>query len=156
MSDYRDIVKTAIEKGFYLDSCGSEERYYTWGSWIDLCGMSIEEAMSGLDDGQGGGSGSKKKNTVTFSMKQGSDGEYSLYVTAAYAPNSDVTVSFTVDNEQQTVVIPAGTTTVNTGIKGENGQKPYAVITNIAVTSETKVIHILRRTPSRRVYSPSK
>lgn len=136
MSDYRDIVKTAIEKGFYLDSCGSEERYYTWGSWIDLCGMSIEEAMSGLDDGQGGGSGSKKKNTVTFSMKQGSDGEYSLYVTAAYAPNSDVTVSFTVDNEQQTVVIPAGTTTVNTGIKGENGQKPYAVITNIAVTSE--------------------
>lgn len=136
MSDYRDIVKTAIEKGFYLDSCGSEERYYTWGSWIDLCGMSIEEAMSGLDDGQGGGSGSKKKNTVTFSMKQGSDGEYSLYVTAAYAPNSDVTVSFTVDNEQQTVVIPAGTTTVNTGIKGENGQKPYAVITNITVTSE--------------------
>ena len=136
MSDYRDIVKTAIEKGFYLDSCGSEERYYTWGSWIDLCGMSIEEAMSGLDDGQGGGSGSKKKNTVTFSMKQGSDGEYSLYVTAAYAPNYDVTVSFTVDNEQQTVVIPAGTTTVNTGIKGENGQKPYAVITNITVTSE--------------------
>ena len=136
MSDYRDIVKTAIEKGFYLDSCGSEERYYTWGSWIDLCGMSIEEAMSGLDDGEGGGSGRKKKNTVTFSMKQGSDGEYSLYVTAAYAPNSDVTVSFTVDNEQQTVVIPAGTTTVNTGIKGENGQKPYAVITNITVTSE--------------------
>lgn len=136
MSDYRDIVKTAIEKGFYLDSCGSEERYYTWGSWIDLCGMSIEEAMSGLDNGEGGGSGSKKKNTVTFSMKQDSSGEYSLYVTAAYAPNSDVTVSFTVDNEPKTVVIPAGTTTVNTGIKGENEEKPYAVISNMTITSE--------------------
>ena len=53
MSDYRDVVKKAIEEGWYLDSCGSDERYYTWGSFIDLCGMSVEDAK--LPDSGGGG-----------------------------------------------------------------------------------------------------
>lgn len=138
MSDYRDVVRLAIEKGFYLDSCGEEERHYTWGSWIDLCGMDPEEANrsgggSGEDDG---GDTSKTKNTITFVMQKGSDNEYTLYLNAEKAPNADVVVSFSMDNEPHLVTLPAGTTSFNTGLKGANPTKPYAVITSTAVSSE--------------------
>lgn len=138
MSDFRDVVQSAITYGFYLDSCGEPERHYTWGSWIDLCGMSIEEAMSGLDNGGGGNEDNtgKTKNTITFVMQKGSDNEYSLYLTASQVPNEDVTVSFTMDGEPKIVTIPAGTNTLNTGFKGKNPSKPYAVIASTTVSSD--------------------
>lgn len=143
MSDYRDVVRTAIEKGFYLDSCGTDERHYTWGSWIDLCGMSVEDALKAADYGGNGGGGSeeggdsgKTKNTITLSMQKGGDDEYSLYLSAAKAPTSDVTVYFQFDGVTQSVVLPAGVTSVNSGLKGEDPSKPYATIDNINISSD--------------------
>ena len=142
MSDYRDIVREAIDKGFYLDSCGDPDRHYTWGSWIDLCGMSVEDANPAnwegdSGGGQGGGSDTAKtKNTITFLMQKGSDSEYTLYLNAEKAPNEDVVVSFNMDDEPHIVTIPAGTTSLNTGLKGKVANKPYAVITSTAASSE--------------------
>ena len=137
MGDFRDVVHSALTLGFFLDSCGEPERHYTWGSWIDLCGMSVDEAMSGLDDGEGGGGQSgKTKNIITFTMQKGPDNEYSLYLTASQVPNSDVVVSFTMDGEPKLVTIPAGTNMLSTGLKGKNPSKPYAVISSAAANSD--------------------
>ena len=58
MSDYKDIVRESLEKGFYLDSCGEPSQLYTWGSFIDLCGMSVEDANpANWEGGSGGGQG---------------------------------------------------------------------------------------------------
>ena len=136
MGDFRDVVHSALTLGFFLDSCGEPERHYTWGSWIDLCGMPVEEAMSGLNDGEGGGQGGKTKNIITFTMQKGPDNEYSLYLTASQVPNSDVVVSFTMDGEPKLVTIPAGTNMLSTGLKGKNPSKPYAVISSAAANSD--------------------
>ena len=136
MSDYRDVVRLAIEEGFYLDSCGEEERHYTWGSWIDLCGMDPEEAKSKDWDGGDTDDTGKTKNTITFVMQKGSGNEYTLYLNAEKAPNQDVVVSFVMDGEPQVVTMPAGTTSFDTGLKGQVANKPYATITNASVSSE--------------------
>lgn len=136
MGDYRDVVRTAIELGFYLDSCGTDERHYTWGSWVDLCGMSVEDAIIPDEGDSGGGDSTKTKNTITFLMQKGADGEYALVLNAEKAPNADVVVSFTMDGTTNVVTIPAGTTSFNTGLKGEDPSKPYATITGIAISSD--------------------
>lgn len=145
MSDFRDTVQLAAEKGFFLDSCGSEERHYTWGSYIDLCGMSVEDAKKAPDACmQGGGSGSgedggdstKKKATVTFVMQKGSNGEYTLYVNTDKPSASDINVSFMMNNEPHTIAIPAGSTMFNTGLQGEDVTKPYATIGNVIISSD--------------------
>ena len=136
MGDYRDVVRTAIELGFYLDSCGTDERHYTWGSWVDLCGMSVEDAIIPDEGGSGGGDSTKTKNTITFLMQKGTDGEYELVLNAEKAPNADVVVSFTMDGTTNVVTMPAGTTSFNTGLKGEDPSKPYATITGIAISSD--------------------
>ena len=135
MSDYRDIVKTSIEQGFYLDSCGEEERHYTWGAYVDLCGLDPADAIP--DGGEdGGSSGRKKSNTVTVTMEKDSSGEYNLVLTATYAPTTDVVVNFTMDGEPESVTMPMGTKRVVTSLKGTNTQKPYAEIGGISIVSE--------------------
>ena len=143
MGDYRDIIEVARQSGFTLDSCGSSERYSTWGSFIDLCGMSVEEYMrtpsysGGGDGGQGGSSASTKtKNTITLSMQEGSDGTNHIKVTAEKASESDVIVSFNVEGVgTQVVTIPAGSKEVVTSISVPDGSK-YAVITGAVATGE--------------------
>ena len=123
MGDYRDIIEAARQSGFTLDACGSSERYYTWGSFIDLCGMSVEEYMkapaySGGGGGQGDSSASTKtKNTITLSMQEGSDGTNHIKVSAEKVSDSDVIVSFNVEGVgTQVVTIPAGSKEVVTSI----------------------------------------
>lgn len=141
MSDYRDIVRESIEKGFYLDSCGEPNQLYTWGSFIDLCGMSVEDANSanwecGPGGGQGGSESAKTKNTITFLMQKGPDEEYTLYLNTEKIPNEDVTVSFTMDGDPHIVTIPSGTKTFNTGLKGKVPTKPYATIASVSASSD--------------------
>lgn len=142
MGDYRDIIEAARQSGFTLDACGSSERYYTWGSFIDLCGMSVEEYMkapaySGGGGGQGDSSASTKtKNTITLSMQEGSDGTNHIKVSAEKVSDSDVIVSFNVEGVgTQVVTIPAGSKEVVTSISVPDGSK-YAVITGAVATGE--------------------
>ena len=135
MSDYRDVIRTAIEQGFYPDSCGEEERHYTWGAYVDLCGMDPADAVIPYDDEEGGGSG-KKKNTITVAMEKDAGGQYDVVLNATYAPTADVIVSFTLDGQAQVVTMPAGTKKLSTGLRGSDPQKPYAEIGGVSVTSE--------------------
>lgn len=136
MSDYKDVIKTAIENGFPLDTCGTDERHYSWGLYTDLCGMSVEEAKEAEDGGEGGGgSGSKKKNVITFAMQNKGDGTYALVISATYEPTADVSISFSIDGAQQNVTLPAGQKTLVTNISGVNPNYPYAEITSISITS---------------------
>lgn len=45
MDTYIDELKKAKLKGILMDSCGLSERYYKWGMYDDLCGMSVEDYM---------------------------------------------------------------------------------------------------------------
>lgn len=45
MGNFNEIIKKAKYEGFLLDGCGTDERYYTFGAFIDLCGATPEELM---------------------------------------------------------------------------------------------------------------
>lgn len=137
MSDYKDIVKSAMDKGILLDSCGLDDRQYWWGLYNDLCGMSVEDALKVQYYHQDGGDNpSKKTNVVNFVMQKGSSGDYTLFLVPTYAPTSPVMVSFLMDGASQSVTIPAGVTSFNTGLSGTEPTKPYAEISNVSLTSE--------------------
>jgi len=133
MSDYFDILKSAKEKGILLDSCGTDERQYWNGLYNDLCGMSVEDAMAVQYWHEGGGSSSKKSNTITFEMKASGSSQYELVLTPSAAPTASVNASFILDDTQHTVVIPAGSLSYSTGILKST---KYADLKNIALSSE--------------------
>lgn len=137
MSDFLDILKSAREKGIILDSCGSDERQKTWGLYTDLCGMSVEDALKGqnmavIPSSDTGSSEDKKTNTVVFAMQQSGD-EYELVLSTSNPPEGNVVVTFSFNGDAQTVVIPAGTSKYNTGLKGDS---KYATISNIVLASD--------------------
>ena len=137
MSDYRDTIKSAIENGFYLDSCGSDERQYNWGRYIDLCGMDVKDAIpvSPCPCDGGGEESGKTKNTVTLLMAQNETGNYTLHLSPQYASTDEFNVSLTVDGTAYLITVPAGTTIYDTEITGENPEKPYATISDINIMS---------------------
>ena len=142
MSDYRDTIKASIENGFYLDSCGSDERYKVWGRYIDLCGMEVKDAIpKSPDDCCGGGGGDKSgktKNTVTLLMAENGEGNYTLRFSAEHASTNDYTVSFVMDGKTQLVTVPAGSGIYDSGLMGDNPKKPYAIISDITIMSESE------------------
>lgn len=40
---FYDIEKIANEKGILIDGCGTNVRYYTFGTFIDLCDLNYHE-----------------------------------------------------------------------------------------------------------------
>lgn len=138
MSDFSDTLKYAIEHGILLDSCGESERQYWWGLYNDLCGMSVEDALKVQYYHQDGSiDPDKKTNIINFVMQKGTDGEYTLYLIPKYAPTTPVMASFSVDGVPNTVTIPAGSTSFNTGIKStEDPTKPYAEISNASFVAD--------------------
>ena len=137
MSDYNDIVKSAMDKGILLDSCGSDERQYWWGLYNDLCGMSVEDALRVQYYHQEGDIDPvKKTNIVNFVMQKGGSGNYTLFLVPTYAPTSPVTVTFLMDGASQSVTIPAGVTSFNTELSGSEPTKPYAEISNVSLDSD--------------------
>ena len=138
MSDFSDVVKFAAERGILLDSCGEAERQYWWGLYNDLCGMSVEDALKvQYYHGDGGDEPAKKKNTINFVMKKGTDEEYTLSLVPSFAPEAPVIVTFTMDGVSNTVTVPAGSTSYDTGIKStEDPTKPYAEISSISIQAD--------------------
>jgi hypothetical protein len=69
MTKWSDIVENAHEKGFFLDGCGKDERYYWNGAFWDFCGFDIskEKCYCGYaSDNQGGGSGSGDTGSTSY------------------------------------------------------------------------------------------
>ena len=124
MSDYRDTIKNAIENGIILDSCGYDERQKVWGRYIDLCGMSVEDAIPLGPEDCGGGGGNISKNSVTLFMQKNSEEEYTMHISVAKPLEIPITVSYTIDGVSATSIIPAGTTLYDTGYSGKNPQNP--------------------------------
>lgn len=131
-----------IEKGFYDNSYDIDERHYTWGSYIDLCGMEVKDAIPlspcPCNGGGGGDTSGKTKNTITFSMMKNGSNEYELHLTATQAGDEDVNVSFSFNGDTYLITIPAGTATVNTELVGEDPSKPYATISDILIYSDSE------------------
>ena len=136
MSDLNDMIKKAIEMHF--DPCDYSERYYTWGSYIDLCDMSVKDAIPYTPGIDGGGEESgKTKNSATFLMQKNSSGDYTLCISLAKAASSNITVAYTLDGTEHTAIISAGSTVMDTGISGADPKKPYAVLANVSMQSDT-------------------
>lgn len=132
--DFRDIIRSAIEQGFPLDKCGTDERQKMWARFNDLCGMSVEDALA-AQSGGGDDPDVKKRNVITLSMQNNGSGVYYLTITATYEPTADVVVSFNFDGDAKNLTLAAGQKSLTTGIQGANPNKPYAVIDSITITS---------------------
>lgn len=134
MSNYLDTIKSAREKGILLDSCGSDERVYSWGLYSDFCGLSIEDVLKGQNTfpPSSGENPDKKTNTVLISANKTAGEKYEVVLNITSAPTSEVIVSMTIDGSSYTITVPAGTTSYNTGIMLDS---KYATVTNISVAS---------------------
>lgn len=142
MSDYRDILMNAIRDGKILDSCGSDERYYDFGLYTDLCGMSVEDAIKATTqcccNGGGNNTGSTKTNNpIIISAEENADGKYILKVKAAYPATAPVLVSFVVDGKNVTSTIPAGSSEAT--VDGILLDTKYATVGKIDITTSDEV-----------------
>lgn len=142
MSDYRDILLKALKEGKTMDSCGLDERYYDFGLYTDLCGMSVEDAIKSVTQCCCGGGGSntggtKTNNPITISAEKNTDNKYVVKVKAAYATTTPVIVSFTIDGQSVTATIPAGAS--ETTVDGVVLDTQYATIGKLDVTSTDEV-----------------
>lgn len=121
MRDFKDIEKNAMEKGILLDYCGSDERYYYNGMYIDLCGMSAEDYMNATifkcECGGGGNvnppttSTTKETMTLTITYRKNDDGTFSSVVKANPTPKQDIEVSYILQTDTDGDVEVRGTVT---------------------------------------------
>ena len=142
MSDYRDILLKALKEGKTMDSCGLDERYYDFGLYTDLCGMSVEDAIKSVTQCCCGGGGSntggtKTNNPITFSAEKNTDNKYVVKVKAAYATTAPVIVSFTIDGQSVTATIPAGASEAS--VDGVVLDTQYATIGKIEIATTDEV-----------------
>lgn len=142
MSDYRDILLKALKEGKTMDSCGLDERYYDFGLYTDLCGMSVEDAIKSVTQCCCGGGGSntgstKTNNPIIITAEENGEGKYAVKVKAAYATTAPVIVTFTIDGQNVTATIPAGAS--ETTVDGVVLDTQYATIGKIDVTSTDEV-----------------
>ena len=99
-----------------IDGCGNthKQKFYYNGTFIDLCGLPIEEYMKSPCCGGGGDSDndddkSKKTNNITVTSYTDEQGIIFYMARANYLVTSDLKVSIlTTDNETVTLEIPAG------------------------------------------------
>ena len=142
MSDYRDILLKALKEGKTMDSCGLDERYYDFGLYTDLCGMSVEDAIKSVTQCCCGGGGSntggtKTNNPITISAEKNTDNKYVVKVKAAYATTAPVIVSFTIDGQSVTATIPAGASEAS--VDGVVLDTQYATIGKIEIATTDEV-----------------
>ena len=142
MSDYRDILLKALKEGKTMDSCGLDERYYDFGLYTDLCGMSVEDAIKSVTQCCCGGGGSntggtKTNNPITISAEKNTDNKYVVKVKAAYATTAPVIVSFTIDGKSVTATIPTGASEAT--VDGVVLDTQYATIGKIEIATTDEV-----------------
>ena len=138
MSDYRDILLKALQEGKSLDSCGTDDRYYDFGLYTDLCGMSVEDAIKATTQCCCGGNGSntgstKVNNPIIISAEENGSSKYVVKIKAAYPSAAPVLVSVNIDGKDVTATIPAGST--ETIIDDILLDSKYAIVGKIDVVS---------------------
>lgn len=132
MSTFKDIEENAKLKGIILDSCGRDERHYSFGLYTDFCGMSYEDALKAQLSCCFEGASTQKTNIVKFYMESTSTDEFELTISLSEPSAENVNVSFTIDGEPKYVIVPAGQTSVKTGIINPS---KYATVDGIAISS---------------------
>ena len=125
-----------------MDSCGLDERYYDFGLYTDLCGMSVEDAIKSVTQCCCGGGGSntggtKTNNPITISAEKNTDNKYVVKVKAAYATTAPVIVSFTIDGKSVTATIPTGASEAT--VDGVVLDTQYATIGKIEIATTDEV-----------------
>lgn len=104
MSNFNNIRKNAYEMGILLDGCGTDERYYTFGAYVDLCGATPEELMPKCCDGSStGDTGTTTTNIISTSIAKNGN-TWQATVTSQKTVASDIQVSvkytYTTDKEE--------------------------------------------------------
>lgn len=125
-----------------MDSCGLDERYYDFGLYTDLCGMSVEDAIKSVTQcccGGGGSStgGTKTNNPITIFAEKNTGNKYVVKVKAAYATTAPVIVSFTIDGQSVTATIPTGASEAT--VDGVVLDTQYATIGKIEIATTDEV-----------------
>lgn len=132
MSTFKEIEENAKKKGILLDSCNLDERHYTFGLYTDFCGMSYEDALRAQLSGDTAGN-FQKTNVVTLKMEESAaTDEYELVLTLSAPSAQEVIIAFTYEGEDKKVIVPPGSTRVETGIL--NNSK-FATVGGISITS---------------------
>lgn len=132
MSTFKEIEENAKKKGILLDSCNLDERHYTFGLYTDFCGMSYEDALRAQLSGDTAGN-FQKTNVVTLKMEESAaTDEYELVLTLSAPSAQEVIIAFTYEGEDKKVIVPPGSTRVETGIV--NNSK-FATVGGISITS---------------------
>lgn len=140
MSDYRDILLSALKAGKTLDSCGLDEQYYDFGLYTDLCGMSVEDAIKSITDGCCGGNktgSTKTDNPIIISAEKNSDGKYVVKAKAAYPVTSPVVLSFSINGEKVNAIIPVGSSEAT--VENVLLDTQYAVIGAIDIATSDEI-----------------
>lgn len=103
MGNFNEIIKNANELGILLDGCGTDERYYNFGAYIDLCGASPEELMPKCC-GDNTSDNKKASNLITSKLMQTPNG-WEIVITAQEIVTSSIelelTYTYTSDNEEK-------------------------------------------------------
>lgn len=70
MGNFNEIRKNAYEMGILLDGCGTDERYYNFGYFVDLCGAEPKELMPKCCccDNDSGGTGELINNMISLDI----------------------------------------------------------------------------------------
>lgn len=105
MSNFNDIIKNAYELGILLDGCGTDERYYTFGSYVDLCGASPKELMPKCCccDNTSGDTG-LADNYIGISVLYDNEWKIKINSEAPIASNLSLSILYNYTNSEQTVL----------------------------------------------------
>ena len=111
-----------------FDNCLTEDKYYTFGSYIDLCGMSAEDAMnwqnrvpvvpsgdtSGSTSGDTSGDTETTANTLYISFTETS-GRYQMNISPEYQTESSVEMTIILNEDKFVVDIDSSSGVVSEG-----------------------------------------
>lgn len=140
---YEDTLKKAYEQGNTLDSCGIDEDLYDNGRFIDLCGLSLEDAVKANKRGV---YIAQDNSIITISLTKLSDNKYEIVFNSLLAVEDDVVISFVLNDETEvrTVTIASGETESHSDIILNS---KYASLSNINHASkDTKHNYIIVNT----------
>lgn len=103
---YNSNISSALHN-FYTDGCGcnSEEKYYFNGTYIDLCGLPVEEYMKSHCCGGGNGDDEGVKPINEILVKSFNENDEIYYQAfSKFAVTSNIKINITSTNNEMTVL----------------------------------------------------
>ena len=161
MSNYNDIIKNAHNLGILLDGCGKDERYYTFGSYIDLCGASPKELMPKCCccDNDSGDTG-LIDNLITINVLYDNTWKIEIYSEKPVSSNILITILYEyiisdeiTDSKEETFTIKAGSSNNVFELNiSENTKKVNVKTLDISPNSDSDYNYIIVYNPEYKIF----